>query len=556
MVRTIREITDSFVAQYAESDPIAATFIGIGEHDNALTDYSPDGYAQRAQNAQAFLDELNSVEPQSDYDRLTKGIASAQVSEQLEIYRAEEHLRGLNILFSPLQNIRQVFDLMAYVSQADWANVAARMQAIPPALAGYRHLLNMGVARGKTCALRQVTECAKQATTWASGNNNSPSFFTSLCAAYTADDGLRSDLLKAAAQAASAYADFARYLEEQYRPHAVTTDAVGSERYQVHSLQYSGIELDLLDTYQWGWSEVARVRREMERTAHQIFPNVGLQETIHRLNSDSNRTIVGTEEFRQWMQDLQDETIEHLDGVHFDILEPVKTIEALIAPAGGALAMYYTGPSEDFTRPGRTWYPVDGKTEFPLWREVSIAYHEGTPGHHFQTATTVAMAEQLGRYRALFAGGSGYVEGWALYAEKLMGELGYLSDPAHYLGMLDAQVMRSARVVIDIGMHLQLLIPKDQPFHQGEYWTPQLGLEFMVEHLRLPEDFMRSEIVRYLGIPGQAISYKVGERVWLQARQQAKQTLGARFDLKSWHNRALDLGPMGLAQLKHAMQQP
>ena len=265
------------------------------------------------------------------------------------------------------------------------------------------------------------------------------------------------------------------------------------------------------------------------------------------------RAIDGVDAFRDWMQNLQDATIEDMNGTHFDIADPVKNIEAMIAPPGGALAMYYTGPSEDFSRPGRTWYPTGGKTSFPLWREVSIAYHEGVPGHHFQIATTMTLSDQLSRYQRLLAGTSGYVEGWALYAERLMHELGYLENPDYYMGMLDAQALRSVRVIIDIGMHLEKRIPEDSEYHPGEVWTPDLALEFMRDRVHFPPEFVASEIDRYLGIPGQAISYKVGERVWLEARHRAREAQGASFDLKDWHNRALELGPMGLAQMQREM---
>ena len=264
--------------------------------------------------------------------------------------------------------------------------------------------------------------------------------------------------------------------------------------------------------------------------------------------------ITGEENFRQWMQNLQHQTIDDMQGVHFDIAEPVRHIEALIAPHGGALAMYYTGPSEDFSRPGRTWYPTGGKTEFPIWREVSIAYHEGVPGHHFQIASNVAMTEELSRFQRLIAGTSGHAEGWALYAERLMGELGYLEIPDYYMGMLDAQALRSVRVIVDIGMHLGLKIPNHSAFSAGEVWNGDLALEFMRKNVHFPSDFLVSEVDRYLGIPGQAISYKVGERVWLEARSSAKQRLGSGFDLKTWHNRALRLGPMGLAQMKRELE--
>ena len=147
----------------------------------------------------------------------------------------------------------------------------------------------------------------------------------------------------------------------------------------------------------------------------------------------------------------------------------------------------------------------------------------------------------------------GHAEGWALYAERLMGELGYLDDPAYELGMLRAQAMRAVRVVVDIGMHLELSIPERERYHGGETWTPELALPFVIERSWFPEDFMRSEVDRYLGMPAQAISYKVGERVWLGARDAAKAHAGAAFDLKEFHRHALDLGPMGLAQLQREL---
>jgi uncharacterized protein (DUF885 family) len=328
---------------------------------------------------------------------------------------------------------------------------------------------------------------------------------------------------------------------------------VGRDRYALSAKGYLGANIDPKETYDWGWEQLEWVRSEMTKTAELIKPGASIDEAVELLETDPEKMIKGEDEFRQWMQNLQDKTIEEMDGVHFDIFDPVRKIEALISPPGGALAMYYTGPSEDFSRPGRTWYPTGGKTEFPIWREVSIAYHEGVPGHHFQIATNVAMTEHLSRFQRLLAGTSGHAEGWALYAERLMGELGYLENPDYYMGMLDAQALRSVRVIVDIGMHLGLKIPKHSEFHPGEVWNGDLALEFMKERVHFPADFIASEVDRYLGIPGQAISYKVGERAWLEARESAKKSAGADFDLKEWHNKALKLGPMGLAQMKREL---
>jgi uncharacterized protein (DUF885 family) len=288
----------------------------------------------------------------------------------------------------------------------------------------------------------------------------------------------------------------------------------------------------------------------MRVVAERILPGEPIRAAIDFLNDDPTRAIEGVDEFRAWNQDLIDRTIAELDGTHFDIAEPLKTCEAMIAPPGGAAAMYYTQPSEDFSRPGRTWYPTLGKTRFPLWQEVSTCYHEAVPGHHLQVAQVVYLAEKLTRFQRLFGFVSGHGEGWALYAERLMGELGYLDDPAWEMGMLAAQAMRAVRVIVDIGMHLELPIPVGEQYRPGETWTGELALPFVIERSRMPENFMRSEVDRYLGWPGQAISYKVGERVWLESRADAQRRKGADFDLKAFHTHALDLGSMGLGLLR------
>ncbi|HEX6311028.1 MAG TPA: DUF885 domain-containing protein, partial [Acidimicrobiia bacterium] len=386
------------------------------------------------------------------------------------------------------------------------------------------------------------------------GRTEEPPFFLSLVEAFDASDvhepALRRMLEDRARRATEAYASIARFLVEEYAPRATERDAVGADRYAMRARAFTGMELDLAETYAWGWEELHRINHAMGEVAERILPGEAVDAVIEHLDTAPERAIEGEDALRAWLQDLMDRTVAELDGTHFDIPEPVKHVEAMIAPPGGAAAMYYTPPSEDFSRPGRTWYPTLGKTRFPLWKEVSICYHEGVPGHHLQVAQVLYLADELTRFQRALAWSSGHGEGWALYAERLMGELGYLDDPGDELGMLAAQAMRAMRVVIDIGVHLELPIPADEPYHGGETWTPELALPFAIEQSKMPADFMASEVDRYLGWPGQAISYKVGERVWLGARDAARRRLGDRFDLKAFHRYALELGNMGLAQLE------
>jgi uncharacterized protein (DUF885 family) len=430
------------------------------------------------------------------------------------------------------------------------------MERVPQALTSFEAALREGLRRGLVAARRQALACADQGATW-SGQKKGAPFFEALVAKYdgvgAANGALKRRLSAAAAEASDAYARATRFLQEEYAPKAAERDAVGIERYQLWARAFLGATIDLGETYHWGWDELHRIEERMTSVAARILPGQPLAAVVHLLETDPGRSIEGVEAFRTWLQELMDRTIAELDGTHFDIAEPVKRVEAMIAPPGGAAAMYYTRPSEDFKRPGRTWYPTLGKTRFPLWGEVSTAYHEGVPGHHLQLAQLTHLAGKLTRFQRVAAFVPGYSEGWALYAERLMGELGYLKNPDYELGMLRAQAFRAMRVIVDIGVHLGLAIPSSEAYHPGETWSPQLMLPFAVEHGYEPEDFLRSEVDRYLGWPGQAICYKVGERAWLATRERSREREGKTFNLKAFHTRALNLGPIGLDQLDREM---
>jgi uncharacterized protein (DUF885 family) len=339
----------------------------------------------------------------------------------------------------------------------------------------------------------------------------------------------------------------------EYAPLADLQDGVGPERHALARRRFMGMSVEAKDAYEWGWGEVRRIDTEMARVAQQIQPGATLDEVRHLLDTDPARSIQGEEGLRDWLQQLMDEAMEFLiSNNHFEIPQSIRRVEAMISPPGGAAAMYYTGPSEDLTRPGRTWYPTNGRTVFPRWSEPTTAYHEGVPGHHLQVAIATINSEKLSRFqRNTFVSGHG--EGWALYAERLMDEFGFLANPEYRLGYLYAQAFRAARVVIDIGIHCGFAITQDSGWHAGEAWTPALMLEFLSARSSSDDEFNRSEINRYLGWPGQAISYKLGERVWLDLRDDAKKKHGTSFDLRKWHAHGLGLGNLGLDLLKSEM---
>ena len=546
----ITDLGDEYVEGLAALDPIAATTLGIAGHESELTDYSKAGEEAREALARNTLARLDTLPSEADGDRIARDVMREALAIGCDLFETGDYLANLNVLASPLQSIRRVFDLMPAADEGDWMTLAQRMGRVAGALGGYRATLLRGIEARRIAPRRQIEACIGQCQAWGGEGVAGGSFFAGIVAGITdcKSEGLLCDLEVAAESAATSYRSFAEFLRETYLPWAEDGDAVGEDRYQLYARSWNRCALDLRETYDWGWDELHRIDAEMEAAAELIAPGAGVEVAKEVLETDPSRAIEGVDRFQEWMQNLQDTTIAELNGTHFDIPEPLQRLEALIAPPGGALAMYYTGPSEDFSRPGRTWYPTGGKTRFPLWGEVSIAYHEGVPGHHLERGNTRLL--DLSRFQRLYGDCSGYVEGWGLYAERLMGELGYLDRPDYAMGLLRSQALRSVRVIIDIGMHLELPIPDGQRFHPGERWTPELGSDFALTRSHFPPEFMASEIDRYLGIPGQAISYKVGERAWLAAREAARSTLGEAFDLRTFHSGMLALGPMGLGLLE------
>jgi len=551
--RTVDDRTDQYVEELCVLDPLTATYAGIPGHDHQLPDLSPDGHAAREELTRRAIADVTALTPVDEREAVAREAFLERLGLDAEFDEAGLSRPMVSVITSAIHSIREAFDLMPTESEEDWSNIAARLRAVPEAVAGYRRTLAQEADAGRVVATRQYVEVAGQIRNWTGRSGDIGDFFAGLVAA--GPDPMRSDLERAAAGASAAYADFGTFLEQELAPRGREKEAVGREHYALASRRYLGAVVDLEETYAWGWQELKRLEDDMAATAGRIVPGASVKEAVAHLDADPATKIAGKEAFRDWMQQLADRTIGELAGVHFDIPEPIRRIECMIAPTNDG-GIYYTGPSEDFSRPGRMWWSVpDTVSEFSPWREVTTVYHEGVPGHHLQVGQTAYRRELLNRWQRLLCWVSGHGEGWALYAERLMDDLGYLADPADRLGMLDGQAFRAARVVVDIGMHLELEIPRDNPFgfHPGQTWTPALGREFMGQHCLMDPAFIDFEVKRYLGWPGQAPSYKVGEKIWLEARDEARARAGSSFDLKAFHTAALNLGSLGLDPLKAAL---
>lgn len=551
MEQDIYALSSDILDEMVAAMPTMATYLGIPGHDDRWDDFSLDGQERIADLLRDQLRRVRAVTGTDDpWAGLARDVAVAELERSISQFDAGEHLLDLNSIASTLQDLRDTFDQMDQVTAEGWENVAARLHGLPAAASGYRDRLEAGRSQGMVVARRQVLEGIRQARHHAGSESQFVAFPVAMKMVGVTDDALASRLAAGVEAARAAFADLADYLETTYLPSAAAGDAVGEERYVRLARKFLGTEVDPITTYAWGWSEVDRLRREMEQVAGAILPGGTLAETLHLLQTDPDRAAHSQEEFRDLMLERLQRALTDLEGTHFDVPEPIRTIDVKMTPPGGSLGAYYNGPSEDFTRPGTVWWSKGTQQVLPLFDEISTAYHEGFPGHHLQFGLQMMAGERISRLQRLAIWYSGSGEGWALYAEDLMQELGYLEKPDYLMGKLAAEMLRACRVVIDIGSHLALPIPEDQPFHPGEAWTFDIGVEMLDGYAAQDHDISISEMNRYLGWPGQAISYKVGQQAIRDLRAEAQRRDGSAFDLKDFHARLLEVGAVGLDTLR------
>ena len=527
--------------------PLLATHLGVRGSDHLWDDFSTEGVTAKADLMRRCRHRITPHLSHPDPDqRHAAEVLAGYLDVGIDAFDSGDYLEDLSHMACSFDNMRLVFDIMPRDSAAAWENIGGRMAGYGAALEGWRRLLAHGREERRVVARRQVESVIEQAESLAGER----SLFVDLLREATAA-GLDSEALAAAAASArTAAAETAEWLRAEYLPHAREEDGVGAERYLRAAERFLGMVIDPVATYRWGWEEVARLQAEMTEVAAEIDQQASVGDVIEMLET-APEWSVDRGEFTDFVDRRLQQAVADLDGTHFEVPDPIKAVTVSLAPPGGPLGAWYVAPSADWARPGSVWYALGERQRIPLWQEVSTAYHEGFPGHHLQVGVSMCQADRLSRAHRLLIWYSGYGEGWALYAERLMDDLGYFEVPAYRLGMLASQLFRAVRVVVDIGCHLDLPIPKGAPLHGGGRWSYDVAVDYIEKIGYQPPDVARSEVKRYLGWPGQAISYKVGEREILDIRERLRRR--GDFDLKEFHRRVLEGGEVRLDHLRRMM---
>lgn len=551
-VTTAFELASDLVDDIVAVNPTLATSLGLpGANHLWGGSFGPVGIAESVGIYERYEPRLSQIESDEPRQRLAVRVMQGAVAETRASFEAGDQFRELRHLGSPLHRMRSIFDVMPTSTNADRADIVARLQTMGQPLDDYRDLLSEGMAENIIVARRQVESVLRQVRRMA----EDPASFGAI-ATKVAASGIDAAPVEAASlQARAALSAFADWLETEYLPGAGQEDAVGADVYTRAADRLVGIAVDPDEAYVWGWEEFGRLRDEMQRVADTIVPGASVEEVKEHLETSTETTVAGTDALLDFVERTLETAVDDLAGSHFDVPDLIRPLTVQLAPPGTPLGVYYMRPSEDFSRPGGVWYSIGSQEVFPLYQHVSTAYHEGFPGHHLQIATAMSQSEEISRFQRLLTWYPGYGEGWGMYAEVLMGELGYLEDPRYYFGMLAKQMYRTARVVVDIGLHLGKTIDPSSPLAPDEPWTFDSAVRFMREYgFRTPEQ-ARDEVLRYLGWPGQAIAYKLGEREILAIRDATRHRLGPEFDQKVFHTTVLNHGAMRLDLLRETVSE-
>lgn len=533
---------DNFLADLAKLSPTDATEWGIEGYEGDLQDFSPDYFtavADRTREMVADLDALDDSTDESDddddfddVDYVTAAVLRDRLCLELDLHHHGEDIRNLNNIASPVQTIRDTLLLMPHDTAEQKDAIRSRLSKVEAALQGYRESLVEAANQGMVPPTRQINEVIGQC--------------NALADASSMLDELGLEEGNAEVESAkTAFDDFSGWLSAELQPSSSNEDAVGRERYARFSKLFVGDSVDLDEAYEWGLHRLQEIHAEQLKLAEELYgPGTALRTAVRKLNADERYQLHGTDALVEWMQGVADKVISNLNGTYFDIPEQIQTIECKIDPAGTG-GIFYTQPTEDFSRPGRMWWSVPaGQEIFHTWQELTTVHHEGAPGHHLQIGTAL-LESDLNSWRRNACWNSGHGEGWALYAEQLMAELGYMDDPGYRMGLLDSQRLRAARVVVDIGLHLG----KKMPDGSG-IWDKAHMKSFMRENTAMDDANLAFEVNRYLGWPGQAPSYAIGERLWHKTRDDA---VAQGMTPREFHSEALALGSIPMSILRETI---
>jgi len=544
----VRLIADRYVAELAAHEPDAAQAAGL-PIAGPLADIGPDWLLRKYALQGETLAELDAVPAEAGDPTLRAALAERLERERL-LFDTGFTPRLVAGLATPVHLIRYAIEGLTVTADAAGDELVARLEAVPRGVGQYIDALrwareNADRFSGTGIApVRQLDTLADQVELWVAAD-----WFGSVPIDGEVDAATRRRVRDAGDRANTALTELIAVLRDELRPAAPTVDAVGAEVYADLAASMLGARIDIADTYAYGWSELERLVGEARNLAKELrgTGEDPVRSAAVLLDEDPRYRLDGVEAIRSWLEERVGETTDSLAPA-FDLPAGIRHVDCVVAEASTGV-VYYTPAPPDGSVPSRiVWTIPSGVPVAATWQEVTSVHHEGLPGHHLQFVVTASYPD-LHPWQRHLCHIHGYAEGWAHYAEQLADELGLIRDPAERLGLLLGQIWRSVRIVADIGLHTGWAVPSNTLVSETA-WTPELAQRMLIDLALVEPHLAGFEVDRYLGWPGQALAFKVGARLWRDARAARAAEDGDAFSLREFHRDALGLGPMGLEPLR------
>jgi len=531
-----------------EHDPEFASSIGDMRFNDKISDFSVKAINADLERGQNFLMRLAAIDPAgfTDQEKTSREMLMGRLAEDQEAADFKEWEMPVNQMGGIYSEWPQLASQLSFATVKDYDDWIARLHLIPGAFEQVTANMALGIEDGRVPpryllekALAQVEMLAQEKP------EDSPlaiplkKFPLGLPAAD--QERIRTEMLAAIGkEVLPAYARFARFMKVSYIPAGRTEPGIsalpdGAKYYQYLIRHETTTNLSADKIHLIGLDEVKKDEAAMLDIAQKLgFKDVAAL----RASMKANPKLKGAtgpalmDAYRGYLAPMQAKLpslFGRLPKAPFEVVPMPDYLEKTSPPA------YYQEGTSDGSRPGRLLIDTWNATDRNLYAVEAIAYHEGIPGHHLQLSiahelTDVPTFRRYGEYTA-------FVEGWALYSERLGKDAGFYQDPYSDYGRLEADIWRAIRLVVDTGVHSQ-------------HWNRDRMVQYFHDHSAMDETTIQSEVDRYIAWPGQALAYKIGQLKILELRDRAKKALGDKFDIRAFHDQVLDSGALPLDVLE------
>ena len=546
-------LVEQYFKDYLALNPIMATYVGVSDYNAEFGDYLSDAYLkQRHDFNKGYLQKLKQIDRSALPPSLQLSYDLFEYDRNIELVSETfpERFIPMNQFYSVVITMIQLGtgeSAQPFATVEDYRNWESRVDGFIAWIEMAKSRMNDGIESNVVLPRVLVERILPQLDAQLGKTPEESIFFSPIT--NMPDSFSDEDKAQLQAEYRAMIADrllpaltgLRQYFAEVYLPKSRGSDGWwdlpnGKLWYQHLANEHTTTNMPVDEIHQVGLNEVARILDEMDKVRTQVGFEGNLTEFFASLSSEEQYFFTDRQDLIDGYMALKDKINKVLPD-YFNVMPKadyvVKPVEAFREKSAAGAS--YQSPAVDGSRPGIFYINTYNLKAQPKWGMTTLSLHEAAPGHHFQ----IAIKQELDGVPEFqrFSGYTAFEEGWGLYAEYLGMEMGLFEDPYQYFGKLSDEMLRAMRLVVDTGLH-------------AKGWSREQAIQYMKDNSPMAESDIVAEVERYMAIPGQALSYKVGQLKILSLRAYAEQQLGDKFDIKAFHDQILTSGSLPMAVME------